>query len=89
MIGSYALAFHAQARATKDLELIILPAPKVAQAVFKALQEFGAPLCPTAEPQNADRFARRRAITAEEFEDDHSWSMMGTPLVACDILAKI
>jgi hypothetical protein len=89
VIGGYAVGYHAQARATKDLDILILPAPKNAQAVFKALQEFGAPLRTKADPQDTDRFGARRAITAKDFEDEDSWFMMGTPPVAVDILAKI
>ena len=89
VIGGYAVGFHAQARATKDLDILILPAPKNAAAVFAALQEFGAPLRTKADPQDTDRFASRRAITAKDFEDKDSWFMMGTPPVAVDILATI
>ena len=89
VIGGYAVGYLAQARATKDLDILILPAPKNAAAVFKALQEFGAPLRTKADPQDADRFAARRALSAKDFEDEDSWFMMGTPPVAVDILAKI
>ena len=89
VIGGYAVGFHAQARATKDLDILILPAPKNAAAVFKALQEFGAPLRTKADPADTDRFAARRRLSAKDFEDEDSWFMMGTPPVAVDILAKI
>jgi Nucleotidyl transferase AbiEii toxin, Type IV TA system len=89
VIGGYAVGYHAQARATKDLDILILPAPKNAAAVFKALQEFGAPLRTKADPQDTDHFASRRALSAKDFEDEDSWFMMGPPPVAVDILAKI
>ncbi len=89
VIGGYAVGYHAQARATKDLDILILPAPKNAAAVFKALQEFGAPLRTKTDPRDTDRFAARRALSAKDFEDEDSWFMMGTPPVAVDILAKI
>lgn len=79
VIGGYAVGFHAQARATKDLDILILPAPRNAAAVFAALQEFGAPLRTKKDPRDRDRFAERRAITARDFEDKDSWFMMGTP----------
>lgn len=89
VIGGYAVGYHAQARATKDLDILILPAPRNAQAVFSALQEFGAPLRTKSDAQDADRFAAHRGLTARDFEDENSWFMMGTPPVAVDILAKI
>lgn len=89
VIGGYAVGFHSQGRATKDLDIFILPAPQNAKAVFAALKEFGAPLRTKADPQDTDRFAARRAVTAKDFEDEDSWFMMGTPPVAVDILAKI
>jgi Nucleotidyl transferase AbiEii toxin, Type IV TA system len=89
VIGGYAVGYHAQARATKDLDILILPAPKNAQAVFNALQEFGAPLRTKADPQGTDRFAACRALSPKDFEDEDSWFMMGTPPIAVDILAKI
>jgi Nucleotidyl transferase AbiEii toxin, Type IV TA system len=89
VIGGYAVGYHAQARATKDLDIFILPAPKNAQAVFKALQEFGAPLQTKADALDTDQFAERRPLSARDFEDADSWFMMGTPPVAVDILASI
>jgi len=89
VIGGYAVGYHAQARATKDLDIFILPAPKNAQAVFAALQEFGAPLRTRSDPQDTDRFTAHRALSAKDFEDEDSWFMMGAPPVAVDILAKI
>lgn len=89
VIGGYAVGYHAQARATKDLDIFILPAPKNAQAVYNALLEFGAPLRAKCDPQNTDRFASRRPLTPKDFEDEDSWFMMGTPPIAVDILAKI
>jgi hypothetical protein len=89
VIGGYAVGYHAQARATKDLDILILPAPKNAQAVFNALQEFGAPLRTRSDPQDNDRSATHRALSAKDFEDKDSWFTMGTPPVAVDILAQI
>ena len=89
IIGGYAVGFHSQGRATKDLDILILPAPDNAKAVFNALREFGAPLRTKTDAQDAHRFASRGAITAKDFEDDDTWFMMGTPPIAIDILAKI
>ena len=44
IVGGYAVARHAQPRTTKDLDILILPAPKNAAAVYAALVAFGAPL---------------------------------------------
>jgi hypothetical protein len=89
VVGGYAVGFHSQGRATKDLDLLILPAPANAKAVFSALKEFGAPLRTKAAPSETDRFAARRVISAKDFEEEDSWFMMGTPPVAVDILTKI
>jgi hypothetical protein len=44
VVGAYALAAHGILRATGDLDLHIHSTPDNAQRVFRALQEFGAPL---------------------------------------------
>ncbi len=44
VVGGYAVGFHAQPRATKDLDLFIKPDRDNAEAVYAALGEFGAPL---------------------------------------------
>jgi hypothetical protein len=44
VIGAYAVAIHAQPRATKDLDILIQADPENARAAFAALAEFGAPL---------------------------------------------
>lgn len=89
VIGGYAVSVHAQPRVTKDLDLLILPAPKNAAAVFKALQEFGAPLRTKTDPQDADRFTSRRPLTAKDFEEENSWFMMGIPPRAVDLIGQI
>jgi hypothetical protein len=42
IVGGYAVAIHAQPRATKDLDLFVQPDPDNAKAVFSALAKFGA-----------------------------------------------
>jgi hypothetical protein len=44
VVGGYAVGFHSQPRATKDLDLFIKPDPENAKAVYLALAEFGAPV---------------------------------------------
>lgn len=44
LVGGYAVAFHAQPRFTKDLDVWTDPDPANAARVFEALRHFGAPL---------------------------------------------
>jgi len=44
LIGAYAMAVHGYLRATMDMDIWIMPSPKNADAVFRALRRFGAPL---------------------------------------------
>lgn len=44
IIGGYAVAKHAEPRYTKDLDIWINNSKENAERVFKALEEFGAPL---------------------------------------------
>ena len=41
IVGSYALAFHAQPRYTKDLDILIDPINENARRILNALNEFG------------------------------------------------
>ena len=41
IVGSFALAFHGQPRATGDIDICIRPVRKNAKALLKALYEFG------------------------------------------------
>jgi hypothetical protein len=43
-LGGYAVGFHAQPRATKDLDLFIKPDADNGEAVYAALAKFGAPV---------------------------------------------
>ncbi len=44
LVGGYAIAFHAQPRFTKDLDVWTDPDPANAARVLEALRRFGAPL---------------------------------------------
>lgn len=44
IVGGYAVSFHAQPRATKDLDLFVKPDADNAKAIYAALAKFGAPL---------------------------------------------
>ena len=44
LVGAYALAAHGYPRATMDIDIWVMPSPKNADAVLRALRLFGAPL---------------------------------------------
>lgn len=74
VIGAYAVAIHAQPRATKDLDILVKADPENAQAVFAALADFGAPL---------------QGITSADFEEPGPFFRMGREPVGVDILTAI
>jgi hypothetical protein len=74
VVGSYALAVHAQPRATGDLDVLVDTDPANAHAVFNALAEFGAPL---------------QGITPEDFEDPNSIFQIGISPIRIDIIKRI
>jgi hypothetical protein len=41
IVGSYALAFHARPRYTKDLDILVEPTKRNASKILKALNDFG------------------------------------------------
>src|SRR6266700_1697945 len=74
IVGGYAVSFHAQPRATKDIDLLIQPDAENAKAVYAALAKFGAPL---------------EGLTAEDFADRGKFFRMGREPVMIDILPEI
>ena len=74
VVGAFAVAIHAQPRATKDIDILIKPDPENARAVFAALAEFGAPL---------------RDMTPADFEDTGPSFRIGREPVGIDILTTI
>jgi hypothetical protein len=74
VVGSYALAVHAQSRATGDLDVLVDTAPENAQALFVALAEFGAPL---------------QGLTSNDFEDPDSIFQIGISPIRIDIIKRI
>lgn len=68
IVGGYAVSFHAQPRATKNIDLFIRADAANAKAVYAALASFGAPLDnirveDLADPLNFIRFGREpRAV---------------------------
>ena len=74
IVGGYAVSFHAQPRATKDLDILIGADPENSKAVYAALAKFGAPI---------------EGLSARDFAEPDNFFRMGTPPVMVDIMPKI
>ena len=74
IVGGYAVSFHAQPRATKDLDILIGADAENSKAVFAALAKFGAPVA---------------GLSAKDFAEPDNFFRMGTPPVMIDIMPKI
>lgn len=74
IVGGYAVSFHAQPRATKDIDLLIKPDADNAKAVYAALAKFGAPV---------------EGLTPEDLRQPGKFFRMGREPVAVDILTEI
>jgi hypothetical protein len=74
VVGGYAVSFHAQPRATMDLDILIKPDAGNAAAVYTALTKFGAPL---------------EGLGPDDFIERGKFFRMGTPPVMVDILPEI
>lgn len=74
IVGGYAVSFHGQPRATKDLDILVKPDPANARAVYAALADFGAPL---------------ESIAVDDLADPLQFIRFGRELVAIDILPSI
>ena len=74
IVGGYAVSFHAEPRATKDLDILISPDTENSKAVYAALAQFGAPV---------------EGLSAKDFAEPDGFFRMGTPPVMVDILSKI
>ena len=74
IVGGYAVSFHAQPRATKDLDIFIKADPANAEAAFAALARFGAPLL---------------GISVNDLSDPTKFIRFGREPVAIDILPGI
>ncbi len=74
VVGGYAVSFHAQPRATKDLDLWVDPDLANASALYDALAEFGAPL---------------ENLKPADFAEAGSFFRMGMPPLMVDILPEI
>jgi hypothetical protein len=74
VVGGHAVSFHAQPRATKDLDLFIQAGPANAKATYAALAAFGAPLS---------------GISVDDLSDSRRFIRFGREPVAVDILPGI
>lgn len=74
VVGGYAVAVHAQPRATKDLDLFVQPDIRNADAVFNALAKFGAPLA---------------GLKPEDFTSPASFFRMGSAPQMVEIIPHI
>ncbi len=73
-IGGYAVTQQAEPRFTKDLTLWISTDTSNAEALFNALQDFGAPLVD---------------LTVDDFAEEGYYYEMGVPPLRVDILMEI
>jgi hypothetical protein len=74
VVGAYAVAVHAQPRATKDLDILVKADAENARAVFAALAKFGAPL---------------QGMSFADFAEPGPFFRMGREPVGVDILTAI
>jgi aminoglycoside-2''-adenylyltransferase len=74
VVGGYAVAFHAQPRSTQDIDILIASDSKNAEAVYAALQDFGAPL---------------EGFSPKDFRQHNKFFRMGRAPLAVDILMDI
>jgi hypothetical protein len=72
IIGGYAVGFHAEPRATKDLDILIGRDPENAKAAYAALKSFGAPM---------------RGIKAADLIEKDAFFRVGSPPLMIDILS--
>lgn len=74
VVGGYAVVQYAEPRFTKDLDILIATNKKNAEAIYKALREFGAPLT---------------GLTSKDFAEDGFFFQMGVPPIRVDVIMGI
>jgi hypothetical protein len=74
IVDGYAVSFHTEPRYTKDIDIFIATDRQNAQAVYKALAEFGVALTDA---------------TPEDFENTEQFYMIGAPPNRIDIMMGI
>ena len=73
IVGGYAVSLYVQARTTQDIDILVATDPENAQAVYAALQDFGAPL---------------EGLSAADFATKGQFFRMGRVPFAVDILPE-
>ena len=76
VVGAYALAFHGHPRATQDIDIWIRPDPDNAKKVFRALEDFGAPL-------------RLHGVNVKDFAQPGNVYQIGLPPIRIDVLTAL
>ena len=74
VVGGYAVSFHGQPRATKDLDILIKTDSKNAKSIHAALLEYGAPV---------------QKVSPADIVEPGSFFTMGIPPIRVDILTAI
>lgn len=74
IVGGYAVMKYSEPRFTKDLDLLIATDSANANAIYKTLREFGAPL---------------KGLTEKDFTQPGHFYKMGRPPLRVDILMSI
>ena len=74
IVGGYAVSYHAQPRATKDLDLFIKADAENAKAIYAALSSFGAPL---------------QGFSVDDLTDTTKFIRFGREPAAVDVLPAI
>jgi hypothetical protein len=74
IVGGYAVSYHAQPRATKDMDILVKPDAENGKAVYAALAKFGAPL---------------EGLTPDDFIERNKFFRLGRAPVMVDILPEI
>ena len=74
VVGGHAVMKYTEPRYTKDLDIWVQPSAKNARAVFRALQDFGAPLV---------------GLTEGDFAREGTFYQMGRPPARVDILMSV
>jgi len=76
LVGGYALGAHGQPRATLDFDLFVEASQENADAIFKALADFGAPL-------------KSDGVTPSDFATEGTIYQIGVQPCRIDIITKI
>ncbi len=74
VVGAYAVAYYAEPRFTKDLDIWVNPELENAQRLYKAMKEFGAPL---------------RGVHPEDFTERKMLYQIGVAPIRIDILMDV